>query len=55
MLSLGKAAVQAQLGLDEAAAYADMSATMAKNLLMAEAAEGIDAFLAKRPPNWPAA
>lgn len=55
VLSLGKAAVQAQLGLDEAAAYADMSATMARNLLMADAAEGIDAFLAKRPPNWPAA
>ena len=55
VLSLGKAAVQAQIGLNEAAAYADMSATMARNLLMAEAAEGIDAFLAKRPPNWPAA
>ena len=47
--------MQAQLGLNEAAAYADMSATMARNLLMAEAVEGIDAFLAKRPPNWPAA
>lgn len=55
VLSLGKAAVQAQIGLNEAAAYADMSATMAKNLLMAEATEGIDAFLGKRPPNWPAA
>lgn len=55
VLSLGKAAVQAQLGRDEAAAYADMSATMARNLLMADAAEGIDAFLAKRTPNWPAA
>ena len=54
VLSLGKAAVQAQIGLNEAAAYADMSATMAKNLLRAEAAEGIDAFLAKREPNWPA-
>ncbi|MDD3651303.1 enoyl-CoA hydratase [Immundisolibacter sp.] len=52
VLSLGKAAVQAQLGLDEAAAYAQMGAVMAKNLLMAEAAEGIDAFLEKRPPNW---
>jgi 1,4-dihydroxy-2-naphthoyl-CoA synthase len=44
--------VQAQLGLDEAVAYAQMGAVMAKNLLMAEAAEGIDAFLGKRPPNW---
>jgi enoyl-CoA hydratase/carnithine racemase len=52
VLSLGKAAVQDQLGLDEAAAYADMGAVMARNLLMAEAAEGIDAFLAKRPPRW---
>lgn len=52
VLSLGKAAVQAQLGLDEAAAYAQMGAVMAKNLLMAEAAEGIDAFLEKRPPHW---
>lgn len=54
VLRLGKAAVQAQLGLDEAAAYADMSATMAKNLLMPQAAEGIGAFLDKRSPNWPA-
>ncbi len=52
VLTLGKAAVQAQLGLDEATAYADMGAVMARNLLMAEAAEGIDAFLAKRPPHW---
>ena len=52
VVSLGKAAVQGQLGLDEAAAYADMGAVMARNLLMAEAAEGIDAFLAKRPPRW---
>ena len=52
VLSLGKAAVQAQLGLNEADAYAHMGAVMAKNLLMAEAVEGIDAFLEKRPPNW---
>lgn len=52
VLSLGKAAVQAQLGLDEADAYARMGAVMAKNLLMTEAVEGIDAFLEKRPPNW---
>ncbi|GAB4354907.1 MAG: enoyl-CoA hydratase [Immundisolibacter sp.] len=52
VVSLGKAAVQGQLGLDEAAAYAETSAVMARNLLMAEAVEGIDAFLAKRPPRW---
>lgn len=52
VLTLGKAAVQAQLGLNEADAYARMGVVMAQNLLMAEAVEGIDAFLEKRPPNW---
>ncbi len=55
VLALGKAAVQAQMGLGEAQAYAQTSAVMAKNLLMDEAVEGIDAFIDKRPPNWPVA
>ncbi|AWN38701.1 enoyl-CoA hydratase [Methylobacterium radiodurans] len=52
VLAIGKKAFgrQAELGLAEA--YADASAVMTRNMLMAEAAEGIDAFLQKRPPRW---
>jgi len=41
---------QAEMGLDEAYAYA--ARVMTENMLAADAAEGIDAFLAKRPPVW---
>ena len=34
------------------AAYVDASQVMAQNLAMPEAAEGISAFLEKRPPRW---
>ena len=52
VLAIGKEAFgrQGELGLEEAYAYA--SAVMARNMLMDEAAEGIDAFLQKRPPRW---
>jgi enoyl-CoA hydratase/carnithine racemase len=36
--------------LDEASAYA--AEVMARNMLAQDAEEGIDAFLAKRPPVW---
>jgi enoyl-CoA hydratase/carnithine racemase len=41
---------QAEMGLDDAYAYA--SKAMACNMMARDAAEGIDAFLAKRAPVW---
>lgn len=51
-LAIGKEAFyrQAELGLDNAYAYA--SEVMTRNMLARDAAEGIDAFLAKREPHW---
>jgi len=51
-LAIGKEAFyrQAELGLDDAYAYA--SEVMTRNMLACDAAEGIDAFLEKRPPVW---
>jgi enoyl-CoA hydratase/carnithine racemase len=51
-LAIGKEAFyrQAEMGLDEAYAYA--SEVMTRNMLAHDAAEGIDAFLAKREPVW---
>src|SRR5271157_4190760 len=51
-LAIGKEAFyrQAELGLDDAYAYA--SDVMTRNMLARDAAEGIDAFLAKRQPVW---
>jgi enoyl-CoA hydratase/carnithine racemase len=51
-LAIGKEAFyrQTELGLAEAYAYA--SEVMTKNMLVQDAAEGIDAFLEKRPPVW---
>jgi enoyl-CoA hydratase/carnithine racemase len=52
VLKIGKEAFyrQAELPLDEAYAYA--SEVMTTNMLAADAAEGIDAFLEKRDPTW---
>jgi enoyl-CoA hydratase/carnithine racemase len=41
---------QVEMGLDEA--YALAGAGMARNMMLDDAAEGIDAFLAKRAPKW---
>jgi enoyl-CoA hydratase/carnithine racemase len=51
-LRIGKEAFyrQLELGLDDAYGYA--SAVMTRNMATADAAEGIDAFLAKRAPVW---
>jgi enoyl-CoA hydratase/carnithine racemase len=51
-LAIGKEAFyrQAEMGLEEAYAYA--SEVMTRNMLARDAAEGIDAFLGKRPPVW---
>jgi enoyl-CoA hydratase/carnithine racemase len=51
-LAIGKGAFyrQAEMGLDDAYAY--VSEVMTRNMLARDAAEGIDAFLAKRPAVW---
>ncbi len=51
-LAIGKAAFyrQAELGLESAYHYA--AGVMVKNMMAADAAEGIDAFLQKRKPEW---
>ncbi len=49
---IGKAAFYAQIEQPLAAAYADAAATMVANMLEADAAEGIGAFIAKRAPIW---
>ena len=51
-LKIGKEAFyrQAELGLVEAYAYA--SQVMVENMMALDAQEGIDAFLAKRKPEW---
>ncbi|EME70027.1 enoyl-CoA hydratase [Paramagnetospirillum caucaseum] len=41
---------QLEMGLDDA--YAHASRVMTENMLAMDAAEGIDAFLEKRPPVW---
>jgi enoyl-CoA hydratase/carnithine racemase len=51
-LAVGKQAFYRQLELDVADAYTYASEVMAKNMGAADAAEGIDAFLAKRDPVW---
>jgi enoyl-CoA hydratase/carnithine racemase len=52
VVGLGKRAFyeQIEVGLDEA--YRLMAEAMAKNMMLADAEEGIDAFLEKRSPLW---
>lgn len=50
---LGKQGVRRQAGLDLAQAYETASRVMVENMLAADAAEGISAFLEKRSPAWP--
>ncbi len=51
-LAIGKAAFYEQISLGLADAYDAASDVMACNMLTQDANEGIDAFLAKRPPVW---
>jgi enoyl-CoA hydratase/carnithine racemase len=53
VVALGKQAYYRQLEMGVSDAYAFAGKVMASNMMMADAVEGIDAFLEKRPPNWP--
>jgi enoyl-CoA hydratase/carnithine racemase len=48
----GKELFYRQLGMGLAEAYALAGETMAGNMMADDVAEGIDAFLTKRPPTW---
>ena len=52
VLALGKRAFYRQAELELEAAYDYTSEVMVENMLAADAAEGIDAFLQKRPAKW---
>ena len=51
-VAIGKEAFYAQAELGLAAAYDYAAEAMTRNMLARDAAEGIDAFLEKRPPVW---
>jgi enoyl-CoA hydratase/carnithine racemase len=51
-LKIGKSAFYHQSALDLATAYGYASRVMAENMMTTDAAEGIDAFLEKRRPEW---
>jgi enoyl-CoA hydratase/carnithine racemase len=51
-IAYGKASFDEQAALPMPEAYALMARVMTDNLLQAQAKEGIDAFLEKRPPVW---
>jgi enoyl-CoA hydratase/carnithine racemase len=52
-LALGKRLFYRQLEKGIEAAYADAEATMACNMMEPSALEGVQAFIDKRPPDWP--
>ena len=52
VLALGKALFYRQLEMGLSQAYADASKTISGNMADPVAVEGVDAFLAKRAPNW---
>lgn len=51
-VGMGKRAFYEQLEMGVDAAYQLAAESMACNMMAADAAEGIDAFTGKRPPNW---
>ncbi len=51
-LAIGKEAFYRQAEMDLDAAYASAAEAMTRNMMARDAAEGIDAFLAKRAPIW---
>jgi enoyl-CoA hydratase/carnithine racemase len=52
VVKLGKEAFYRQLEMGVADAYAYASEVMVKNMMARDAAEGISAFVEKRPPKW---
>ena len=52
VIRLGKEAFYRQLEMGIADAYAYASEVMVQNMMARDAAEGISAFLEKRPPSW---
>ena len=52
-IALGKALFYRQVEAGIAAAYADAGRTMACNMMEPDTLEGVQAFLDKRPPDWP--
>jgi enoyl-CoA hydratase/carnithine racemase len=52
VVRLGKAAFYRQIERPLESAYDGAGGAMAQNLLLEDAAEGIDAFLGKRPARW---
>ena len=52
VVRLGKGTFYRQIDRPLESAYETAGETMAKNLLLEDAAEGIDAFLSKRPAGW---
>jgi len=53
VVALGKAAFYTQAAMDTEAAYAYTKRVMVENAQLADAQEGITAFIDKRPPQWP--
>ncbi|MCH7728337.1 MAG: enoyl-CoA hydratase [Planctomycetes bacterium] len=53
VIRMGKAAFYDQLAIDESTAYDRAVGVMTDNALLADAQEGIGAFLQKREPIWP--
>jgi enoyl-CoA hydratase/carnithine racemase len=53
-LAMGKALFYRQIETGIAAAYDDAAQTMACNMMDESALEGVQAFIDKRKPNWPA-
>jgi enoyl-CoA hydratase/carnithine racemase len=53
-LAMGKQLFYRQLETGIAEAYDDAARTMACNMMDADALEGVQAFIDKRPPDWPA-
>ena len=51
-VAIGKEAFYRQAEMSLADAYAFASEVMTVNMMAADAAEGIDAFVGKRPPRW---
>ncbi|MEY4729501.1 MAG: enoyl-CoA hydratase [Pseudomonadota bacterium] len=52
VIALGKKLFYEQIELGLSAAYETASKTMACNFMLPEAAEGVDAFMQKRKPDW---